>query len=130
MTSMTDKAALVVGGAKGIGLATARALAEEGALMLLTGRRQHEVIAAAEGIDPSARGIEADAASLADLKRVVGEAERLHGRIDALVLNAGLSEPATIADEPAEHFDRHFAVNLRGVLFGILAALPVLSDGA
>jgi len=130
MAGMTGKVALVVGGAKGIGLATARALAEEGAAVLLTGRRKHEVTAAAESIGPSAQGIEADAASQADLERVVREAKRLHGRIDALVLNAGLSEPATIVEESAEHFDRHFAVNVRGALFAIQAASPVLSEGA
>jgi NAD(P)-dependent dehydrogenase (short-subunit alcohol dehydrogenase family) len=130
MDRMAGKVAVVVGGAKGIGLATARALAEEGAVVLLTGRRRHEVIAAAEGIGPSAQGIEADAALQADLERVMRQAQRLHGRIDALVLNAGISEPATIIAESAEHFDRHFAVNVRSAMFGIQAALPVLSDGA
>jgi NAD(P)-dependent dehydrogenase (short-subunit alcohol dehydrogenase family) len=130
MADMAGKVAVVVGGAKGIGLATARALAEEGAVVLLTGRRQNEVTAAAESVGPAAQGIEADAASQADLERVVREAQRLHGRIDALVLNAGLSEPATLLDETAEHFDRHFGVNVRGALFGIQAALPVLSEGA
>ena len=130
MTRMKDKVALVIGGAKGIGLATARALAAEGASVILTGRRQHEVTAAAQGIGPSAQGLVADAASQGDLERVVSEIERRHGRIDALVLNAGLSEPATIAEETPEHFDRHFAVNVRGALFGIQAALPLLNDGA
>lgn len=130
MARMTGKVVLVVGGARGIGLATARALAKDGAIVILTGRRQHEVTAAAESVGPTAQGIEADAASQADLTRVVAEAGRLHGRIDALVLNAGLSEPATIPEETAEHFDRHFAVNVRGALFGIQAALPVLGDGA
>ncbi len=130
MGRMTGKVAVVIGGVKGIGLATARALAEEGATVLLTGRRLQEVTAAAESIGSSARGIEADAASRDDLERVMREAERLHGRIEALVLNAGLSEPATIPEETAEHFDRHFAVNVRSALFCIQAALPVLSDGA
>jgi NAD(P)-dependent dehydrogenase (short-subunit alcohol dehydrogenase family) len=130
MARMAGKVALVVGGAKGIGLATAGALAEEGATVLLTGRRRQEVTDAAESIGGLAAGIEADAASQVDLERVVAEADRLHGCIDALVLNAGLSEPATIVEETAEHFDRHFAVNVRGALFGIQAALPVLSDGA
>ncbi len=130
MTRMKNKVALVVGGAKGIGLATARALAEEGASVILTGRREAEVLAAAEAIGASAQGVVADAASQADLAQVVGDVHRRHGRIDALVLNAGLSEPATIAEETAEHFDRHFAVNVRGALFGIQAALPVLHDGA
>ena len=130
MARMNDKAALVIGGAKGIGFATARALAEEGASVILTGRRQQEVAAAAESIGALAHGIQADAASHADLQRVVGEAQRLHGRIDALVLNAGLSEPATLPEETAEHFDRHFAVNVRSALFGLQAALPLLRDGA
>lgn len=130
MTRMAGKIALVVGGAKGIGLATARALAQDGATVLLTGRRPLEVDAAAESIGPAAHGIVADAASQADLERTVAEAKRLHGRIDALVLNAGLSEPATIAEETAEHFDRHFAVNVRAALFGIQAASPVLSEWA
>jgi NAD(P)-dependent dehydrogenase (short-subunit alcohol dehydrogenase family) len=130
MTRMTGRVAVVVGGAKGIGLATARALAENGAAVLLTGRREDEVAAAAGSIGPSAQGIKADAADQADLERVVREAQRLHGRIDALVLNAGLSEPATLIEETAEHFDRHFAINVRSALFGIQAALPILSDGA
>lgn len=130
MQRMAGKVALVVGGAKGIGLATARALAEEGASVIITGRREGEVTAAAHGIGSSAHGIVADAASQADLERVVADVRRRHGRIDALVLNAGLSEPATIAQETAEHFDRHFAVNVRAALFGIQAALPALSDGA
>jgi NAD(P)-dependent dehydrogenase (short-subunit alcohol dehydrogenase family) len=130
MQRMAGKVALVVGGAKGIGLATARALAEEGASVVLTGRREGEVAAAAHGIGSSAHGIVADAASQADLERVIGEVRRQHGRIDALVLNAGLSEPATIAQETAEHFDQHFAVNVRAALFGIQAALPALGDGA
>ena len=130
MARMNDKAALVIGGAQGIGFATARALAEEGASVILTGRRQQEVAAAAESIGALAHGIQADAASHADLHRVVGEAQRLHGRIDALVLNAGLSEPATLPEETAEHFDRHFAVNVRSALFGLQAALPLLRDGA
>lgn len=130
MARMDGKVALVVGGARGIGLATARALAEDGATVLLTGRRRDEVAAAAESIGSSAHGIEADAASQADLERVVSETRALHGRIDALVLNAGLSEPATLAEETAEHFDRHFAVNVRGALFGIQAALPLLSGGS
>ncbi|MBI0476676.1 SDR family oxidoreductase [Sphingomonas sp. MA1305] len=130
MTSMAGKVAVVVGGAKGIGLATARRLAQAGAKVVLTGRRAEEVAAAAESIGASAQGIVADAASQVDLLQVIGEVQRLHGHIDALVLNAGLSEPATIGEETGEHFDRHFAVNVRGALFGIQAALPVLRDGA
>ncbi|MBB3475347.1 SDR family NAD(P)-dependent oxidoreductase [Sphingomonas sp. BK345] len=130
MTRMAGRIALVVGGARGIGLATARALAEEGATVVLTGRKEQEVAAAAAGIGGAAQGIVADAAAQADLARVVAEVQHRHGRIDGLVLNAGLSEPATLAEETVEHVDRHFAVNVRGALFGLQAALPVLSDSA
>lgn len=130
MTGMTGRVAVVIGGAKGIGLATAAALARDGAAVLLTGRREEEVAAAAERIGAPAHGIVADASAQDDLARVVDEARHRYGRIDALVLNAGLSEPATIDAATAEHFDRHFAVNVRGALFGLQAALPLLSDGA
>ncbi|WP_294190507.1 SDR family oxidoreductase [uncultured Sphingomonas sp.] len=130
MARMTGKVALVVGGVKGIGFAIADRLSQEGATVLLTGRRAGEVAAAAQRIGPSAQGIEADAASPADLARVVDEVRRLHGRIDLLVLNAGLSEPATIAEETTEHFDRHFDVNVRGALFAVQAAVPVTNSGA
>ena len=130
MARMTGKVALVVGGAKGIGFAIARRLSQEGATVLLTGRQANDVAAAAQRIGPSAQGIAADAASPADLASVVDEAKRLHGRIDLLVLNAGLSEPATIAEETAEHFDRHFDVNVRGALFAVQAAVPAMNDGA
>ncbi|SEM02886.1 NAD(P)-dependent dehydrogenase, short-chain alcohol dehydrogenase family [Sphingomonas palmae] len=130
MARMTGKVALVVGGAKGIGFAIARRLSQEGATVLLTGRRAGEVAAAAERIGASVQGIAADAASPADLARIVAEARRLHGRIDLLVLNAGLSEPATIAEETAEHFDRHFDVNVRGALFAVQAAVPAMNNGA
>ncbi|WP_232318564.1 SDR family NAD(P)-dependent oxidoreductase [Sphingomonas sp. TDK1] len=127
---MTNTVAVVIGGARGIGFATARRLANEGATVVLTGRRADEVAAAAATIGSSAHGIQADAAGQIDLEQVMTEVERLHGRIDALVLNAGVSEPAKISEETGEHFDRHFAVNVRGALFAIQAALPVLRDGA
>jgi len=129
MTGMAGKVAVVIGGAKGIGLATAAALAGEGAAVLLTGRRQDEVDAAAARLGGAVQGMVADASVRDDLERVMAAARRRHGHIDALVLNAGLSEPATIADATAAHFDRHFAVNVRGALFGLQAALPVLRDG-
>jgi NAD(P)-dependent dehydrogenase (short-subunit alcohol dehydrogenase family) len=103
MARMVDKVALVVGGAKGIGLAVAERLAIEGASVVFTGRRTDEVEAAAARIG--------------------------NGRIDALVLNAGISEPATLRDGTPEHFDRHFAVNVRGAVFGLQAALGVMGQG-
>ena len=129
MARMVDKVALVVGGAKGIGLAVAERLAVEGASVVFTGRRADEVEAAAARIGRDARGLVADAALQDDLHHVVATVREMHGRIDALVLNAGISEPATLRDGTPEHFDRHFAVNVRGAVFGLQAALGVMGRG-
>ncbi len=129
MARMVDKVALVVGGAKGIGLAVAERLAVEGASVVLTGRHADEVEAAAARIGRGAQGLVADAALRDDLHRVVATVRETRGRIDALVLNAGISEPATLRDGTPEHFDRHFAVNVRGAVFGLQAALSAMERG-
>ncbi|TCP33578.1 SDR family oxidoreductase [Sphingomonas sp. BK235] len=130
MAMMTDKTALVIGGAKGIGLAIARRLAEEGAHVFLTGRSADEVDAAAAAIGGAATGIVADASVAADLARAVRAVTDRHERIDALVLNAGISEAATVEEEDATFFDRHFAINVRGALFGLQAALGAMRAGS
>lgn len=128
MAMMTNKVALVVGGAKGIGFAIADRLAAEGAAVFLTGRRADEVEKAAESIGRGAQGIVADASAPEDLGEAVATVRQASGRIDALVLNAGISEPATLIDETPEHFDRHFAVNVRGAVFALQAALGAMND--
>lgn len=129
MARMTDKIALVVGGAKGIGLATARMLAQEGARVFLTGRSRTEVESAAKEIGQGARGLVADAARPEDLAQVVEAVVEAEGRIDALVLNAGASEPGGLGDVTSDHFDRLFSVNVRGAVFGLQAALPAMGQG-
>lgn len=89
MARMTNKVALVVGGAKGIGFAIADRLAAEGALVFLTGRSADEVEQAAQKIGNGARGLVADASLPEDMARVTAAVQGAHGRIDALVLNAG-----------------------------------------
>lgn len=129
MAAMTNKIALVVGGARGIGFAIAERLAEAGAKVFLTGRRAEEVEKAARTIGRGTHGLVADASVPEDLVRVVAAIRKAEGRIDALVLNAGISEPATLIDETPEHFDRHFAVNVRGTVFGLQAALVAMGQG-
>lgn len=129
MARMTDKIALVVGGAKGIGLATAERLAAEGAVVFLTGRNAAEVETAAETVGRGARGLVADAARADSLAEAVAAVVQAHGRIDALVLNAGMSEPAAIGEVTEDHFDKLFSVNVRGTVLGLQAALPAMGDG-
>jgi NAD(P)-dependent dehydrogenase (short-subunit alcohol dehydrogenase family) len=126
---MNNKVALVVGGAKGIGLAIAERLFAEGANVFITSRRGEDAEKAAKGIGNGAVGLSADASSPEDMVVAVETVRRACGRIDALVLNAGLSEPSQIAEITPEHFDRHFDVNVRGMVFGLQAALPAMTEG-
>ncbi|TWC77402.1 NAD(P)-dependent dehydrogenase (short-subunit alcohol dehydrogenase family) [Rhizobium sp. SJZ105] len=129
MARMNNKAALVVGGAKGIGLAIAERLSAEGANVFITSRRGEDAEQAAKGIGNGAVGITADASTPEDMVVAVGKVREGYGRIDALVLNAGLSEPSQIAEITPEHFDRHFDINVRGMVFGLQAALPAMRKG-
>lgn len=129
MGRMTDKIALVVGGAKGIGRSIAERLAAEGAKVYLTGRQSADVEHAAKAIGHGARGLIADASNAEDLAQVVQRIRQEHGYIDALVLNAGISEPASLCQMTPEHFDRLFSVNVKGLVFGLQAAVPIMREG-
>ncbi|MGV2068791.1 SDR family NAD(P)-dependent oxidoreductase [Agrobacterium sp. 22-226-1] len=129
MARMNNKVALIVGGAKGIGLAIAERLSAEGAKVFVTSRRSEDAEKAATTIGHGAVGIAADAAMPHDMVETVEKVRQAHGRIDALVLNAGLAEPAQITEITPEHFDRHFDVNVRGMVFGFQAALPAMMEG-
>lgn len=130
MARLDNDIALVVGGAKGIGLAVAERLAANGARVYLTGRNAAEVEKAAEQVGHNAVGLVADASEAGDLAKVVETLRAQDGRIDALVLNAGLAEPASLADASVEHFDRHFTVNVRGAMLALQASLATMPDGA
>ncbi|KAK0341869.1 hypothetical protein LTR94_024641 [Friedmanniomyces endolithicus] len=130
MARMKDKATLVVGGATGIGFATADRLAREGASVFLTGRRADEIEAAAAAIGHGATAIVADASKSEDLVHAVSVVSAVHGRIDALVLNAGASEPARLEEFTDAHFERLFSVNVRGAVYGMQAAAAVMREGA
>ncbi|MBP2199640.1 SDR family NAD(P)-dependent oxidoreductase [Pantoea cypripedii] len=128
--SLKGKIALVTGGTTGIGLAAAQTLAARGAQVFITGRRQAELDAAVASIGAAATGIRADAAQLSDLDAVYAQIARQAGRLDVLFANAGGGDMQPLGSITEEHFDRIFGTNVRGVLFTVQKALPLLSDKA
>ncbi len=129
-TQLKGKIALVTGGTSGIGLATAQELAEQGARVFITGRRQAELDAAVKQIGASATGIRADASVMADLDAVYAQIAKSAGRLDILFANAGGGDMMSLGAITEEHFDRIFATNVRGVVFTVQKALPLLENGA
>ena len=127
---LSAKIALVTGGTSGIGLASARELASQGATVYITGRRQEELDAAVALIGPAASRIRADASVLSDLDRVFSTIASESGRLDVLFANAGGGDMMPLGAITEEHFDRIFATNVRGVLFTVQKALPLLTQGA
>lgn len=130
MTLMTKKVALVVGGASGIGLAIATRLAAESAIVYLTGRNADAVAAAAREAGEGVRGLVADAGVPEQLDQAIGTVHRAEGKIDALVLNAGISEFASLESLSGDHFDRHFSINVRGAVLALKSAAAIMTSGA
>ena len=130
MTLMTKKVALVIGGASGIGLATANRLSAEGAIVYLTGRNAETVTAAARDAGECVHGVIADAGVPEQIDQVIAQVIQTEGRIDALVLNAGISEFAPLESTSSDYFDRHFAVNVRGAVLALKSATAGMTGGA
>jgi len=128
--SLAGKIALITGGTNGIGLATAIELASQGAQVFITGRRQAELDAAVAEIGSAATGIRADASQLHDLDTVYARIASQAGRLDILFANAGGGDMMPLGAITEEHVDRIFGTNVRGVLFTVQKALPLLVDGA
>jgi NAD(P)-dependent dehydrogenase (short-subunit alcohol dehydrogenase family) len=126
---LQGKVALITGGTEGIGLATAKLFAKEGAYVFITGRRQKELNEAVKAIGSNVTGVQGDVAKLADLDRLYETVAEVKGRIDIVFANAGVGEFAPLAGISEEHFDKLFNVNVRGTLFTVQKALPLMNDG-
>ncbi|MGW4587574.1 SDR family oxidoreductase [Amycolatopsis thermoflava] len=130
MTVLTGKTAVITGATSGIGLAAARRFAAEGARLFITGRREDALKEAAATIDGDVTAVRVDSADLADLDRLYATIGEQGLRIDVLWANAGGGSFATLDQVTEQHFDEIFGTNVRGTLFTVQKALPLLNDGA
>ena len=130
MGKLSGKIAVITGGSTGIGLATAKRFVKEGAHVFITGRRQVELDAAVRAIGDNVTGVQGDVAKLEDLDRLYATVKQQKGRIDVLFANAGGGEFAPLAAVTEAHFDWIFDGNVKGMLFTVQKALPLMPDGA
>ena len=125
---LEGKTAVITGGTEGIGLATAKLFVREGAYVFITGRRQKELDEAVKAIGSNISVVQGDVAKLADLDRLY-ETVKGKGRIDIVFANAGIVEIATLKEVTEKNFDKIFNINVKGTLFTVQKALPLLNDG-
>ncbi|MEH2136533.1 SDR family oxidoreductase [Nostoc sp.] len=130
MKKLEGKIALVTGGNSGIGLATAKQFVAEGAYVYITGRRQVELDAAVEAIGKNVTAVQSDVSNLADLDRLFTTIKQEQGHLDIIFANAGGGQIAPLGAITEEHFDTTFNVNVKGLLFTVQKALPLLPEGA
>jgi NAD(P)-dependent dehydrogenase (short-subunit alcohol dehydrogenase family) len=127
---LEGKVALVTGGNSGIGLATAKAFVNEGAFVFITGRREAELAAAVEEIGGHVAAVQGDVSHRGDLDRLFEQIKKEKGRLDIMFANAGVAKYAPLGDITDEFYDAIFDVNVKGVLFTVQKALPLMPDGA
>ena len=130
MGKLDGKVALITGGNSGIGLATAKRLSAEGAHVFITGRRKNELDAAVREIGRNVTAIQGDVSKAADLDRMFATVKEHKGRLDIPFANAGIGDPAPLGEITEAQFDRGFGINVRGTVFTVQKALPLLRDGA
>jgi NAD(P)-dependent dehydrogenase (short-subunit alcohol dehydrogenase family) len=129
MSKLNGKVAVITGGSSGIGLATAQRFVQEGAYVFITGRRQAELDKAVALIGKNVTAVQGDVANLDDLDRLYKTVAEKKGRVDIVFANAGFIEHQTIDAVTPEHFDKTFDINVRGVLFAVQKALPLMTKG-
>jgi len=130
MGKLEGKIALVTGGNGGIGLAAAKRFVDEGAYVFITGRRDTELAAAVKDIGKNVTGIQGDVADLGDLDRLFAQIKREKRRLDIVFANAGVAKYAPLGEISEELYDWTFDINVKGLVFTVQKALPLLSDGA
>jgi NAD(P)-dependent dehydrogenase (short-subunit alcohol dehydrogenase family) len=130
MGKLEGKIALVTGGNSGIGLATAKRFVTEGAYVFITGRREAELATAVKEIGRNVAGVQGDVANLGDLDRLFAQIKREKGKLDIVFANAGIAKIAPFGTITEEHYDSIFNTNVKGLLFTVQKALPLLPDGA
>lgn len=130
MRNLEGKVAVITGGNSGIGLATAQRFVADGAYVFITGRRQSELDAAVKQLGKSATAVQGDVSNLTDLDRLYATVKKQKGHIDILFANAGTGEFAPLGTITEEHFDKIFSANVKGLLFTVQKALPLLKDGS
>ena len=129
MGKLDGKTALITGGTSGIGLATAKRFVSEGAYVFVTGRRRVELAAAVKEIASNVTGVQGDVSNLADLDRLFAQIKREKGRLDIVFANAGIAKYAPLGKITEELYDSIFDINVKGLLFTVQQALPLVPDG-
>jgi NAD(P)-dependent dehydrogenase (short-subunit alcohol dehydrogenase family) len=130
MGKLEGKIALITGGNGGIGLATARRFVSEGAYVFITGRRHAELAAALREIGGNVTGVRGDVSNLGDLDRLFAQIKREKGRLDIVFANAGVAQYAAFGSITEAFYEAIFDINVKGLLFTVQKALPLLPDGA
>src|SRR6266403_5801212 len=130
MNKLEGKSALITGGNGGIGLATAKQFVNEGAHVFITGRRDPELATAVNEIGRNVTGVQGDVSNLGDLDRLFAQIKWEKGILDVVFANAGGAKFAPLGELTEEHYNSIFNINVKGLLFTVQKALPLLPDGA
>src|SRR5215831_11161663 len=130
MGKLEGKIGLVTGGTSGIGLATAKRFVDEGAYVFITGRREPELTKAVKEIGRSVTGVQGDVSKLDDLDRLFAQIKHEKNRLDVVFANAGIAKYARLGTITEDSYDSIFDINVKGVVFTVQKALPLLPNGA
>lgn len=129
MTRLNGKTAVITGGATGIGLAAAKRFIEEGAFVFIFGRRQDVLDAAVAGLGSNARAVQGSVSDEADLDKLYAAVRAERGTLDVVFANAGVGSQLKLGEITAEHIDETFDVNVKGTIFTVQKALPLMGEG-